>query len=125
MTPVNKPERGLELIKRVARFRFGVFEVNPQAHELRKSGLKIRIQEQPFQVLVALLERPGKVVSREELQRRVWGDTFVDFEHSLSVAVSKLRDILGDSADNPRFIETLHGQGYRFIYPVQTIGEEQ
>ncbi len=101
--------------------RFGQYEVDVASGELRKSGVKIRLQEQPFQVLVALLERPGEVVTREELQRRLWpADTFVDFDHSLNTAINKLRDALGDTANNARFIETLARRGYRFIAPVQS-----
>jgi len=100
--------------------RFGVFEANLSAGELRKSGAKIRLQEQPFQVLSFLLERPGEVVTREELRTRLWNaETFVDFDHSLNTAINKLRDALDDSAANPRFIETLAKRGYRFIAPVQ------
>ena len=100
--------------------RFGTFEADLRAGELRKNGLKIKLQEQPFQILAMLLERPGEVVTREELQKRLWsGDTFVDFDHSLSASVNKLRDALGDSADNPRFVETLPRRGYRFVYPVE------
>jgi len=99
--------------------RFGVFEVDLRTGEMRKHGLKIKLQEQPFQVLVMLLERPGEVVTREELHEKVWGlDTFVDLEHGLATAVKKIREALGDSADNPRFVETLARRGYRFIYPV-------
>ena len=100
--------------------RFGTFELDLRAGELRKDGAKIRLQEQPLQVLAMLLEHPGEVVTREELQRKLWpGDTFVDFEHSLNAAVKRLREALGDSADNPRFIETLPRHGYRFIAPLQ------
>ena len=95
---------------------FGVFEVDARAGELRKSGLKIKLQEQPLQILTLLLEHPGEVVTREEIQRKLWPtDTFVDFEHSLNTAVTKLRQALGDDADNPRFIETLPRRGYRFV----------
>ena len=88
--------------------QFGVFEVDLQAHELRKSGMKIKIQEQPFQVLVLLLEHRDSVLSREELRSRLWPNgTFVDFEHGLNAAVKRLRDALGDDAENPRFIETV------------------
>jgi DNA-binding winged helix-turn-helix (wHTH) protein len=88
--------------------RFAPFAVNLQAGELRKHGTKVRLQEQPFQILAALLERPGEVVTREELRKRIWqSDTFVDFEQSLATAVKKLRRALGDSADHPTFIETL------------------
>ena len=100
--------------------RFGVFEVDLQAAELRRNGVKVKLQEQPFQILNLLLERPGKVVTREEIQHKLWPDgTFVDFEHSLNAAVKRLREALGDSADNPRFVETLPRRGYRFIYPVE------
>jgi len=96
--------------------RFGVFEVDLQSHELRKRGIKVKLHEQPFQVLATLLERPGEVVLREELRRRIWpGDTFVDFDNGLNGAVNRLREALGDSADSPRFVETLPRQGYRFI----------
>jgi Tol biopolymer transport system component/DNA-binding winged helix-turn-helix (wHTH) protein len=100
--------------------RFGVFEVDLQEGELRKSGIRIRLQEQPFQILVILLQRRGELVTREELQQRLWAaDTFVDFDHSLNSAIKKLREALGDQAENPRFVETLHRRGYRFIAPVE------
>jgi cholera toxin transcriptional activator len=100
--------------------RFGVFELDLAAGELRKSGAKLRLQEQPFQVLAMLLERAGDVVTREELRQKLWpADTFVDFDHSLNTAVNKLRETLGDSASSPRSIETLARRGYRFIAPVQ------
>jgi len=96
--------------------QFGVFEVDSRAGELRKNGLKIRVQQQPFELLMALLERPGEVVSREELRTRLWpNDTFVDFEHGLNAAVKRLRDVLGESAERPVFIETLAKRGYRFM----------
>lgn len=99
--------------------QFGLFEVDLQARELRKSGVKIKLNEQPFQVLTVLLERPGEIVTREELQARLWpADTFVDFDLSLNSAVKKLRQALGDESDNPRFVETLYRRGYRFIAPV-------
>jgi cholera toxin transcriptional activator len=104
--------------RRIARF--GVFELDLAAGELRKNGTKLRLQEQPFQVLALLLERPGDVVTREELRQKLWpADTFVDFDHSLNTAVNKLREVLGDSASSPRFVETLARRGYRFIAPVQ------
>jgi cholera toxin transcriptional activator len=100
--------------------RFGVFELDLAAGELRKNGAKLRLQEQPFQVLALLLDRAGEVVTREDLRQKLWpADTFVDFDHSLNTAVNKLREILGDSASSPRFIETLARRGYRFIAPVQ------
>src|SRR6266571_4078333 len=99
--------------------RFGVFEVDVRARELRKQGVRIKLQEQPFQVLAVLLQQPGEVVTREELRSQNWPpDTFVDFDNSLNTAINKLREALGDSADNPRFIETLPRRGYRFITPV-------
>jgi DNA-binding winged helix-turn-helix (wHTH) protein/tetratricopeptide (TPR) repeat protein len=99
--------------------RFGTFEVDLRAGEVRKQGVKIKVQEQPFQVLAALLRQPEGVVSREELRQQIWPeDTFVDFDNSLNIAINKLREALGDSADNPRFIETLPRRGYRFIAPV-------
>jgi len=99
--------------------QFGAFEVDLRAGELRKSGARIKLQEQPFQILIMLLERPGDVLTREELRQKLWpADTFVDFDNGLNTAIKKLRDTLGDSADSPRFIETLPKRGYRFIYPV-------
>ena len=99
--------------------RFGVFEVDPVAGELRRDGRKVRVQDQPFQILCLLLERPGEVVSREEIQRRLWpSGVHVDFEQGLNKAVLKLRDALGDSAENPRFVETMARRGYRFVAPV-------
>jgi Tol biopolymer transport system component/DNA-binding winged helix-turn-helix (wHTH) protein len=99
--------------------QFGTFEADFRAGELRRNGAKIRLQEQPLQVLALLLAKPGELVTREELQSKLWpADTFVDFEHGLNAAVKRLRDALGDSADNPRFIETLARRGYRFIAPV-------
>ncbi len=99
--------------------RFAVFEVDLDAGELRKNGARIRLQEQPFQVLAVLLERAGQVVTREELRQQIWpADTFVDFDHSLNTAVNKIREALGDSASNPRFVETLARRGYRFLAPL-------
>jgi len=99
--------------------RFGVFEVDLQEAELRKSGIHIKLQEQPFQILTMLLEHPGQTVTREELRSKLWPtDTFVDFDHSLNSSINKLREALGDSSEVPRFIETLHRRGYRFIAPV-------
>ncbi len=100
-------------------FRFGVFEVDLEAAELRKHGIRIKLQEQPFQILALLLEHPDRVVTRYELRTRLWPhDTFVDFDRSLNKAMTKLRAALGDSAENPRYIETLHRRGYRFLAPV-------
>src|SRR5258708_7586728 len=100
--------------------RFGVFELDLSAGELRKNGVKLRLQEQPFQVLAMLLERAGEVVTREELRQKLWpSDTFVDFDHSLNTAVNKVREVIGDSASSPRYVETLARRGYRFLAPVQ------
>ena len=100
--------------------RFGSFELDPASGELRKTGARGKLQEQPFQVLRALVERPGEVVTREELHERLWpGDTFVEFDDGLNTAVRKIRQALGDAADNPRFVETLPKRGYRFIAPVR------
>jgi DNA-binding winged helix-turn-helix (wHTH) protein len=100
--------------------RFGVFELDLAAGELRKSGVKLRLQEQPFQVLALLLERAGEVVTREDLRQKLWpSDTFVDFDHSLNTAINKVREALGDSASSPRYVETLARRGYRFIAPVR------
>jgi len=101
--------------------RFGVFEADLQAGELRKQGVRIKLQEQPFQLLLVLVDRAGEVVTRDELQRRLWtAETFVDFDRSLNKAINKLREALEDSAENPRFIETIPKRGYRFIAPVET-----
>ena len=104
--------------------RFGSFEANVQAGELRKRGLKVRLQDQPFQILVMLLERPGELVTRQEIHRKLWpADTFVGFDHGLNNAVNRLREALGDSAETPRFIETLPRKGYRFIALVSGDGQ--
>src|SRR5436305_3069620 len=109
-----------EFAQQVIR-RFGVFELDLRAGELRRHGHKIKLQEQPFQVLSQLLEKPGEVITREELRNRLWpADTFVDFDHSLNAAIRRLRDALGDSADNPRFVETVARRGYRFLAPVSS-----
>ena len=99
--------------------RFGAFEVDLRTGELRKHGIKIKLQEQPLQILQQLLEHAGEVVTREDLQKRIWpADTFVDFDHGLYSAVQRLRDALGDTAETPRYVETLPRRGYRFIAPV-------
>ena len=100
----------------VLPIRFGVFEINPRTTELRKQGLKIKLGQQAFKLLLLLLERPGEIRTREELRHQLWpADTFVDFEHSLNKAIHVLREVLGDSASSPRYIETIAGRGYRFI----------
>ena len=102
--------------------RFGVFQVNLAARELRKHGVRIRLPGQPFCILSILLEKPGEVITREEIRRRLWSsDTFVDFEHSLNSAIKKLRAALGDSPENSRYIETVPRVGYRFIAPVEQV----
>jgi cholera toxin transcriptional activator len=104
------------------RFRFGIYEADARTGELLRDGIKVKLQEQPFQVLLTMLERPGEVITREELRERLWpADTFVDFDHGLNTAINKLREALRDSAANPRFIETRAKRGYRFIAPVQVI----
>jgi DNA-binding winged helix-turn-helix (wHTH) protein len=104
-------------------FRFGVFDLNPQSGELRKQGMKIRLQGQPVEILALLLERPGEIVTREELQKKLWpADTFVDFEQGLNNAMKRLRAALDDNAETPRFIETLPRRGYRFIGTVNGAG---
>src|SRR5579863_3016354 len=102
--------------------RFGTFEVSLQSGEVRKAGLRIRVQQQPMKLLEILLEHPGKVVNREELRSRVWpNESFGDFDQALNIAIGKLRSALGDSAENPRFIETLPKRGYRFIADVSVV----
>lgn len=101
-----------------------MFEIDLNARELRKQGGKLRLQEQPFALLAALIDQPGVVLSREDLRSRLWpSDTFVDFDHGLNTAVNKLREVLGDSASNPRFIETVARRGYRFLADVQWHGD--
>src|SRR5262249_3997342 len=96
--------------------RFSIFEVNLQTGELRRKGQQIKLQDQPFRVLATLLERPGELVTREELRSKLWpADTFVDFDHGLNAAIKRLRDALGESAEKPIFIETMARRGYRFI----------
>src|SRR3954471_12738282 len=100
--------------------RFGAFELDPRAGELRKAGVRVTLQKQPFKVLECLLQRPGELITREELRQRLWpADTFVDFEHGVNAAVKRLRETLGDSAETPRFVETLPRRGYRLIAPVE------
>src|SRR5262245_13462827 len=104
------------------KYHFDQFEADVNAGELRRKGIRLRLQLQPFQVLVALLERPRDVVTREELRQRLWPqDTFVDFDHGLNTAMAKLRDVLGDSAGSPRYIETIAKRGYRFLGEVQLV----
>src|SRR5262250_199048 len=107
------------------KYHFDQFEADVNAAELRRNGIRLKLQLQPFQVLVALLERPRDVVTREELRQRLWPqDTFVDFDHGLNTAMAKLRDVLGDSAGNPRYIETIAKRGYRFLGEVQLVPDQ-
>jgi cholera toxin transcriptional activator len=104
------------------RYRFGVFEADSTTGELRRQGVRIKLHSQPFQVLFMLLERPGEMLTREEICRELWPDgTFVDYEHGVNSAVNRLREALGDKASNPRFVETLARRGYRFLAPVERI----
>jgi cholera toxin transcriptional activator len=106
-------------------FRFGVFELDTVAGELRKSGVRLKLQDQPFQALLMMLEHPGELISREELRQKLWkSDTFVDFDHSLNTIINKLREALGDSASSPRYIETLAKRGYRFLVAVEALNGE-
>jgi DNA-binding winged helix-turn-helix (wHTH) protein len=100
------------------RVRFGAFEVDLRSGELHKLGIKIKLHDQPFQILAMLLEHPGELVTREQFQQKLWpANTFVDFDVGLNSAIKRLRDALGDSAEHPRFVETLPRRGYRFIAP--------
>jgi TolB-like protein/DNA-binding winged helix-turn-helix (wHTH) protein len=110
----------------VRSVRFGVFEIDLHAGELRKKGIRMKLQGQPFLLLITLLKQRGELVTREELRRTLWpGDTFIDFDHSLGTGINKLREVLGDSAANPRFIETLPRKGYRFIAPIEAVGASE
>ena len=104
--------------------RFGVFQVDLQEQQLLKKGIRLKLQGQPFSILLTLLSQPGKVVTKDELRRKLWpDDVFIDFDHSLGTAINKLREVLDDSADNPRFVETLPRRGYRFIAPVEMVAD--
>src|SRR5580704_1499650 len=104
------------------RYRFGAFEVDAATGELRRQGTRIKLNAQPFQVLLMLLERSGDLLTREEISRNLWPDgTFVDYEHGVNSAVNRIREALGDTAANPRFVETLARRGYRFVAPVERI----
>jgi len=120
-----KPKRKMEPLRPTSVVRFGTYEVSLQSGEVRKSGLRIRIQQQPMRLLEILLARPGQVVTREELRRQVWpNESFGDFDQALNIAIGKLRGALGDSAESPRFIETLPKRGYRFIADVSVVEED-
>ena len=106
-----------------ARYRFGAFEADAASGELRRQGLRLKLNGQPFQVLIMLLERPGELVTRDEIVHRLWSDgTFVDSDHGVNSAVNRIREALGDTASHPRFVETLARRGYRFVAPVEPIG---
>jgi cholera toxin transcriptional activator len=103
-----------------ARYRFGVFEANAATGELRRQGIRVKLNTQPFQMLMLLLERPGVLVTRDDITRELWPEgTFVDFEHGVNSAVNRIREALGDKANNPRFVETVARRGYRFVAPVE------
>ncbi|HEY5329754.1 MAG TPA: winged helix-turn-helix domain-containing protein [Acidobacteriaceae bacterium] len=105
------------------RYRFGVFEADGAVGELRRQGVRVKLNAQPFQVLCMMLDRPGELLTREEISRELWPDgTFVDYEHGVNSAVNRIREALGDTASNPRFVETLARRGYRFVAPVERIG---
>src|ERR1019366_9013302 len=109
----------------VQRITFGEFELDVRAGELRNGGLRIRLQEQPFQILLMLLEHPGEVVTREEIRKRLWpNDTIVEFDHSIGTAIKKLRQALNDEAENPRYVETLPRRGFRFMFPPEASSDE-
>src|SRR5437763_6413124 len=112
----------MEPLRHTSVVRFGTYEVSLQSGEVRKAGVKIRVQQQPMKLLEILLERPGEVVTREGLRGRVWADeSFGDFDQAVNIAIGKLRSALGDSAENPRYIETLPKRGYRFIAEVSVV----
>src|SRR5271156_4945011 len=112
----------MESLRHTPVVRFGTFEVSLASNEIRKAGVKIRVQQQPMKLLEILLERPGEVVTREELRNRIWADeNFGDFDQAVNIAVAKLRNALGDSAESPRYIETLPKRGYRFIAEVSVV----
>src|SRR5258707_13461471 len=111
--------------RQARRYRFGVFEADAATGELRKQGVRIKVNVQPFQVLLMLLERPGELLTREEISRELWPDgTFVDYEHGVNSAINRIREALGDRARNPRFVETLARRGYRFLAPVQRVADD-
>ena len=117
-----RPKPNMEPLRHIFVVRFGTYEVSLQSGEVRKAGVRIRVQQQPLKLLEVLLERPGEVVTREELRSRVWpNESFGDFDQAVNIAIAKLRSALGDSAENPRYIETLPKRGYRFIADVSFV----
>ena len=104
------------------RYRFGIFEADPTTGELRRQGVRVKLNTQPFQLLCLLLDRPGQLLTREEICRELWpNDTFVDYEHGVNSAINRIREALGDTASSPRFVETLARRGYRFVAPVERV----
>jgi cholera toxin transcriptional activator len=119
-TTLSRPDRRYD-----RRYRFGVFEADAATGELRRQGMRVKINAQPFQLLCMLLDRPGEVLSREEISRQLWPDgMFVDFEHGVNSAINRIREALGDTAASPRFVETLARRGYRFVASVERFGSE-
>jgi cholera toxin transcriptional activator len=113
-------------IRRAQRYRFGIFEADAATGELRRQGMRVKLNAQPFQVLLMFLERPGQLLTRDEISRELWPEgTFVDYEHGVNSAVNRIREALGDTAGSPRFIETLARRGYRFLAPVELILAER
>ncbi len=109
-------------LEQARRYRFGIFEVDAATGELRRKGIRVKLNAQPFQVLLMLLDRHGELLTRDEISRELWTDgTFVDYEHGVNSAVNRIREALGDTASNPRFVETLARRGYRFVAPVERI----
>jgi DNA-binding winged helix-turn-helix (wHTH) protein len=111
-------------LRQAKRYRFGVFEADAATGELRRQGMRVKLNAQPFQILLMLLNRPGELITRDEISRVLWPEgTFVDYEHGVNSAVNRIREALGDTAGNPRFVETLARRGYRFLAPVEIIAE--
>ena len=125
LAPNLKGKKMATAAEPIRSYEFGVFTVEVTGGELRKHGMRLKLQERPFQLLVCLLERPGEIISRDELRQRLWPDgTFVDFDHNISSAINKLRTVLNDSASSPRFIETVGSRGYRFLADVKRISSD-
>jgi cholera toxin transcriptional activator len=113
-------------LRQAKRFRFGVFEADAATGELRRQGMRVKLNAQPFQILLMLLEKPGQLLTRDEISRELWPEgTFVDYEHGVNSAVNRIREALGDTAGSPRFVETLARRGYRFLAPVERIPAER
>jgi DNA-binding winged helix-turn-helix (wHTH) protein len=113
-------------LRRAKRYRFGVFEADAATGELRRQGMRVKLNAQPFQILLMLLEKPGQLLTRDEISRQLWPEgTFVDYEHGVNSAVNRIREALGDTAGSPRFVETLARRGYRFLAPVELIPAER